>query len=228
MKWILTIAVAICAIVLGAAWALQQRFTPNTFYYRLTIDLEVDGKLVSGSSVYLVSVLHQPNIGMAGGWTTAAFGEAVAIDMGYRGVLFALLKGKDACSDAGQIVYCNLPPPNVPKGSTAGAALPANIERYQKQILKAELVAEQLPMLVRFRDLSDPTSIEQVDPTNLAKSFGPGVKFSISTLQTTTEPPTKKIKEYLPWLKNLKGGYLNSQFTARGAPLELHAGDFER
>ncbi len=33
----------------------------------------------------------------------------------------------------------------------------------------------ELPILVRFRDINDPTSVERVDPDNLAASFGPGV-----------------------------------------------------
>ncbi|OAF01137.1 hypothetical protein AYJ54_29000 [Bradyrhizobium centrolobii] len=36
-----------------------------------------------------------------------------------------------------------------------------------------ELPLEDFPVLVRFRDPNDPTSVELVDPSNLAASFGP-------------------------------------------------------
>jgi hypothetical protein len=33
----------------------------------------------------------------------------------------------------------------------------------------------EMPLLVRFRDMNDPKTLERVDPNDLAASFGPGV-----------------------------------------------------
>ena len=40
---------------------------------------------------------------------------------------------------------------------------------------RVELAPGDLPLLVRFRDINDPTTVERVDPNDLAASFGPGV-----------------------------------------------------
>ena len=56
------------------------------------------------------------------------------------------------------------------------------------------------PTIVRFRDIADPKSVEQVDPDDLAKSFGPGVKLKSLTVQMTDEPVTTGIEKRLGWL----------------------------
>ena len=66
----------------------------------------------------------------------------------------------------------------------------------------AELVPEEIPMLVRFRDIDDPKSVEEVDPEDLAKSFGPGVKLARVTIEMTRDPVTKGIKKQ----RNCPGG----------------------
>jgi hypothetical protein len=55
-------------------------------------------------------------------------------------------------------------------------------------------------MLVRFRDLHDPASVERVDPSDLAASFGAGVKLERMSIEITDAPVTKGIEAVLPWL----------------------------
>jgi hypothetical protein len=57
-----------------------------------------------------------------------------------------------------------------------------------------------LPLLVRFRDLNDPTTVERVDPFDLAGSFGAGVKIKRATIEITNAPVTTGIEQKLPWL----------------------------
>jgi hypothetical protein len=58
-------------------------------------------------------------------------------------------------------------------------------------------------MLVRFRDIADPTSVEKVDPDNLAASFGEGVKLRRITVQLTDDPVTTGIEKRLGWLRSV-------------------------
>ena len=48
---------------------------------------------------------------------------------------------------------------------------------------KVDLPLTSLPLLVRFRDLNDPMSVERVDPLDIAKSFGAGTKLVSATLE---------------------------------------------
>jgi len=63
---------------------------------------------------------------------------------------------------------------------------------------------EDLPVLVRFRDPSDPASVEIVNPTNLAAAFGPGVVLKHAVIEITDDPVTKAIETRLPWLASSK------------------------
>ncbi|WP_066268991.1 hypothetical protein [Blastomonas sp. CCH3-A3] len=60
------------------------------------------------------------------------------------------------------------------------------------------------PMLVRFRDINDPTTVERVDPDALAASFGEGVKLRRVTVQLTDDPVTKGIEKRLKWLDSYR------------------------
>ena len=81
------------------------------------------------------------------------------------------------------------------------------------------------PELVRFRDIRDPKTVELVDPNDLAKSFGAGVKLRRIMLTVVDGPVTVGIEQRLPWLvrygnKMLDGSELES-FDANGNPINL-------
>jgi hypothetical protein len=82
--------------------------------------------------------------------------------------------------------------------------------------------------------------VERVDPNDLGKSFGAGVKLERAMLEIvhagtwpfnhygiTGEPVTAGIDKRLPWLQKLKGGYLDGGFTSKDAPLGLYGGNFK-
>jgi hypothetical protein len=58
---------------------------------------------------------------------------------------------------------------------------------------------------VTFTDIIYPTTVKQVNPTNLVASFGPGVSLKRITLEITDEPVTEgKIEQILPCLRSGK------------------------
>ena len=98
-------------------------------------------------------------------------------------------------------------------------------------------------MLVRFRDLNDPKTVEQVDPLDLTKTFGPSVRLVGATLEIasagiwplnwigiTGAPLTTGIEQKLKWLRPLKGGHLDGAFAGGGPALAniLYGGDLKR
>ena len=62
-------------------------------------------------------------------------------------------------------------------------------------------------MLVRFRDINDPKTVERVDPWKLDASFGPGVSLKSATFQVTDDPVTKGIATLLPWSRTQVGHF---------------------
>jgi hypothetical protein len=56
-------------------------------------------------------------------------------------------------------------------------------------------------MLVTFVDINDPTTVQRVDPDNLAATFGPGVSLKRITLEITDEKVMAGgIRKIVPWV----------------------------
>ena len=74
---------------------------------------------------------------------------------------------------------------------------------------------DSYPMLVTFGDLTKPSSVEEVDPENLAAQFGTGYSCRRITFQVVdkNEPITNGIEEVLPWLDNYTRGNLKGQMN---------------
>ena len=193
------------------------------------LDVDVDGTSVSGSGVIQVKQSDtRPLFKSMGGFGNEVVGEAVVIDLGSRGTFFALLRG-----------------PKIGLGSLGAPAwllfhVFADLLNSEKDPLpKVRLLKElrprrtlgvdEIPMLVRFRDLNDPQSVEQIDPTNLAASFGSGIALRDVVIEVTNDPITVGIETKLPWLKTIKT-QLDGDRLHSGATLanELNAYDFDR
>jgi hypothetical protein len=71
------------------------------------------------------------------------------------------------------------------------------------------ITSNDLPVLVTFADVDDPSSVTIVDPNDLEATLGAGVSWNEITLEITDEPVTTGIVQKLPWLvdyydKNLR------------------------
>ena len=171
----------VIAVIVMAALVLWAIYPAATVRYRLTLEADVDGKPATGAGVIEVSyVRNLKSLPNEAEFSITVRGEAVALDLGQRGTLFALLKGgTDSRSGAEWIVLraFNLP----------GGGLPRPVENRLSVVRSlsgtAELPLQSLPLLVRFRDIKDPLSIEKVDPFNLETPFGPGVRLTRATLK---------------------------------------------
>ncbi|MCC6479158.1 MAG: hypothetical protein IT552_08115, partial [Sphingomonadaceae bacterium] len=87
------------------------------------------------------------------------------------------------------------------------------------------------PMLVTFKDLADPTSVEQVDPDDLAASFGRGYRLKSITVQVTDAPVTVGIGDRLHAIGVLPNNSLDRDFKPTTNPTlaqKLGYGDFVR
>lgn len=141
-------------------------------------------------------------------------GEAVVVDLGKRGKVFALLKGPLLGVDYGSTIpfYVFSGPP----GLTVEGA------EYYSQ-LKAEKVLEptHYPMFVTFTDLNDPKTIVSlldykpnttyprqytIEKNDFEKYFGKGVSLKSVTLEMTDEPDSSEISKYIPWFGTKKIG----------------------
>lgn len=196
--WISGIAAAVAALV----WLSSPT---HTLRYRLTLEFD-DGVVHSGSSVIEVSLQEKPSwFPGSSGITPSIRGEAVVVDLGSKGLLFALLTPDDR---TGSPPLYELPLKLV---AGRGTSFAEALRKMKSSKSPVPIPRETLPMLVRFRDINDPKTVERVDPGKIDASFGPGVSLKSATFQVTDDPVTKGIAKRLPWLGTVGSGMLDGQ-----------------
>jgi hypothetical protein len=195
--------------------------------YRLTLMAEVSGQPVAGSGVIEVKQEDTTRVfGSMGGVGHEVHGEAVTLDLGTRGMLFALLQGNRVGLSEGDgfpghvllQVFGNRPTPR--------SSVLETMRTLKKERPRAVLPRQYYPMLVRFRDINDPTSVEQVDPSDLARYFGPGVGPLNAVIEVTNAAVTTGIERRLDWLGDVRkrGGALDGSRSSFSNELKNRLG----
>ena len=172
--------------------------------YRLRAEVETPAGTRFGSSVIEVTLNRSIT-------NYKLHGEAVAVDLPGGQVLFVLLRSPTNVDWA-----ASLPGFVPPESNVAMQTFKERQAQEERQLawIRADRAihyvwggdvakerAPYLPYLVRFRDLRDPKSVEQVDPLDLAKGFGSGYRLTSLTVQSTDEAVNDVIKRNLDWLK---------------------------
>lgn len=196
MKKILLIGVL---VLVGVSVAYCQHFWfPYTWHQKMTVEVELNDQVYSGSSVVQVRWHKNDPIGAVNGpaWLSGIRGEATVVEIPGRGLLFGLLN-----SPADSTYTANLATQVVTwrKGWPRGQEEFSRVKETRGQPLTVP--PDRYPFMVTFTDIADPKSVQKIDPHNLAATFGPGVSLKRITLEITDEPVTEgKIEHVLGWL----------------------------
>jgi hypothetical protein len=210
MKWLGILA----ALIVGAVVVYRVAFPSVTVLYRLTLEAQVDGEPKIGWGVIEVTYSKQSRLATQRDLIVDYRGEAVVLDLGSRGTLFALLKAdSDSRSGPETIVFRAF---DFPGGAFPGSSVEEGLKELQRLSGKRELPLTSLPLLVRFRDTNNPMTVERVDPLDIGKTFGGGVKlvratldivpagtWPLNSLGITGEPITTGVNLRLKWLDHL-------------------------
>jgi hypothetical protein len=178
--------------------------------YRITIEVMDHGSMRSGSGVWSVTVTR----GALGSYESQLRGEAVVVDLGARGRMFAVMAGRSKNGLPTSPDHMALLP-EVLFGDVARSRAGLS-PLYQSRVDDLEAIRRQVgrsvslncatpgeyadffPFLVRFTDLHDPTSVRVIDPTNLAAEFGEGISLHGISVQITDEPLTQNSADAMP------------------------------
>ncbi|MEZ5691980.1 MAG: hypothetical protein R3D71_10015 [Rickettsiales bacterium] len=222
----------IISIVILCLYGTYHAVLPSsTVRYKLTLNIDDNGKLVTGYSV--VEVYRQDTTRVfgssLGGYGAHIKGEAVAVDLGDKGVLFALLKGDSVRNPDS---YSNSEPPYIIVHAFKSyfennGSIIDNMNKLKQDKPKTRLSNKLIPMLVRFRDINDSTTVERVNPNNLEKAFGKGVRLVSAKLEITNESVTRKIENVLPVWNGKKFSEWRKKIPY-GNSLAIDRIDFER
>ncbi len=191
-------------LVLAAGW-WKQEFPSASWRYKITVEVETPEGIKTGSAVREVRAFSDIKIGDSGGGGAGVKGEAVIVDLGKHGVLFATIG-----EDFGYSVMFKAFPYSDGGLTKEGMEYYSNLKNAQKSLLEIN----ELPRFVTFKNLNDPLSARLVDIRDLQKDFGAGVQIKDITIETTDEPITWGIvDQYLPWLAKIKANIDGTSIT---------------
>ncbi len=179
---VVTLALAGCA----------KESPPRALLYRLTITVDTPEGQKVGSSVARLWIGFGD--GPLGGMGAAIFfnlkGAATVVDLGPRGYLLCLLwrdeLRRGSTGQEGLLVPFAARPYR-----DRNMKMPQAIDAVVEARPKVSIPLKSLPALVRFRDPSQPSTAEWIDPANLDAVFGPGVAIARVDYEILGKPPMK-------------------------------------
>lgn len=215
----------VLGLVAGGAAALLASCSEqsNTGRFKITVEVETPEGLRSGYSVVEEMITPAPWYSISESQYSSRFrGEAVAVDLPGGRTLFALLRN-DGTLDMPNLIGRTLYPNGRSKGDPLRKMGDPPIEM---PLVAAKAMPNEpgIPMLVTFRDIADPRSVEKVDPSNLAASFGDGISLKRITVEVTEDPVTTGIEKRLGWLPDVYKTLRGKNFKPEGIPV----GNFKR
>jgi hypothetical protein len=179
--------------------------TSYSWHQRLTVIVDTPLGQVRGAAVTAVRVnryVGAIKLPAGGHVSSDMWGEAVVVEVLPGRYLFALLGGGDNPESAAAAwaseTYGQRDHPNQTWMPSVQLRF---IVRHEPRDTPIPLPPKAMPLLVTFDDITDPTTVRLVDPTNLSASFGPGVSLAGVTLEITDADVTKgRVEEVLGWL----------------------------
>lgn len=197
-----------------------------TYYQKLSVTVEVDGKIVVGESVIKVwymlkkkKFLPEERIS-----NTSLAGEAVTIDLGKGHYLFALLKDPRGTPktryDAefiGKQTFKDLLPARKDFPDLQGDKNSWAWSKFYLKTLGQIRGAREpvrMPLFVTFSDVNNPETVKAVNPYNMLTAFPKGTFAELDLKDITLElvdkqPLTEKVESVLGWLDKYKNQQLN-------------------
>ena len=231
------VAIVSLLIFSTTAYAISDLYVSGTWRYRITVEVETPEGLKTGSAVREISnsassvkILDFPEQGNP----AKEHGEAVVVDLGERGVFFALISDR---SD--HELYEAFP--------TRGETTVEGIKHFNrlKPGMKAELKNKRYwPKMVTFTDMDDPKTVQVAyyarptgpllsDPLdiedNMPALFGEGVALKKITIEITDKPVTKGMAEkYIPSFEEETGFWEWRRTLKFDDPRKISGSNFRR
>ena len=219
-------------VTVGIAMSDVAQNKVYSWRYKMTVEVETPEGIKTGSAVREVEVTFKPRPGHYPSGYLAKHkmkGEAVIVDLGERGILFATIT-----PDSYPEVTETFPGP--PAFTIAGAEYYSQLEQNAQP-----LSPKRYPQIVMFQNISDPKSVklvkgrefdirkqQEIAIDNFEEIFGKNTNLKNISIETTDQSVEWKIQRWLPWIDDIDGGYLDGQFSGGGPELAniLHGGNF--
>lgn len=201
---------------------------PADVGYRLTVTVDDNGVQRTGRGVWRVKTFPSATSDVT---TSKFFGETIPVEMGGKPTLFVAVVGRDEFGNPTTNGDLQLYGSHLfgvvareVRGEKRNGLTPTPID--QKRELEgmigqtATLDCEnpptsvtRCPFMVIFRDINDPTTVEVVEPTDLAKNYGAGVRMLPISVQLTDDPVTTGVTERFNWFEEYRTKHFDGSST---------------
>lgn len=175
------------------------------FRYKLTVKALYNGKTVEGSAIYKRRLSRSR--------TAYPIGEAVIIDLGNNKRVYLPMVDRMYRNYHKAIFRAALEPTFNPEGTSTDYSAYANklmalpvgtLREYEYHGMRGQshTPLTGFPMMVMFKNESDPASVILVDTEKPQNLFGGKFEFKSLEIEIVSKntPVTNKILEFLPWL----------------------------
>ncbi len=226
----LVLSIVVLAALYGGYKLLFPNYPTYSWHQKMTVEVETPDGIKTGSSVISVKWVDGSN--PANRWNHYIRGEAVVIDMGDGGYLYALLRGLSNQTNASLMFAAAI---SKRKGRVTDKKLFAEVvSKRDRASGLVDLPDHLYPTLVTFEDIDTPTTVKIIEPHDFVKYFGEGMKLKRITLEVVEAPLTwGRVENILTWISGHKGRlrpYSGSLRPLADVPLAdlLNSRDFRR
>jgi hypothetical protein len=206
---LLTVAAAACLAAI-VAWYWQS-FPIYAHRYRLTVAVEVDGEVHTGSSVIEIRYHDRPRrlaeLFLAGRrFSLSVHGQAVLVELGTRGALVAVLRpSSDREAVPANWLALEALGPRVVRMPDDGCLMTADgCFEFSRLQGRADLRRDNLPQFIWLKDIADPSTAQPVKPADFARVIGGEAGLASAQVEITRDPIVIDIDKKLPWYNSLE------------------------
>jgi hypothetical protein len=195
---------ALVVLVVGAATLVlgsKYEYPVYSYRYRLTVNVELDGKTYSGSSVIEIGWQEGIKLGDSGGFAPMIRGQAVLVDLGDRGVVVAtLINGESYGPAEDGALGAQWIAPRAFGTTTNAEEIPKLPELHGKR----DLALDNLPRFLWFSNPQDPTTAQKLLVQDIPAALGSTARFAGASVEITGDPIVIDVRQKFLWLKPLE------------------------
>jgi hypothetical protein len=204
--------VTLIVLLIGGtiAWVKLVAYPDYSYRYRLTLSIEAEGKVHTGSSVIEVVWNGGIPFGDVGPYVESRRGQATVIDLGKRGAVVAVLvapshtEGGIAVWPEGTDVVWLASRAFGAMRETETLPLQERLARLTRLTGRRDLAPDNMPRLIWFSDVADPKTARLIRPADVPNLFGAGARITDAYVEITRDPIVINIDKKLPWYKALR------------------------
>ncbi|GAA0678731.1 hypothetical protein FHT00_003416 [Sphingomonas insulae] len=183
-----------------------------TYRYRLTVEVATPQGVRSGSGVIEVHTWQAgpQTIPSPGAIRTRENGEAIVIDLGRQGSVFALMRAGNFMDWPGSVARSLIPSVKgdtyeVRRAEIAAIKAIRGVREVPPTFASGSSQLQNWPDLVRFADRSRPETIRWIGPLPPGRIAPFAVAIRRVTFEIVDAPVTRTINRRLPWLSDAAG-----------------------